>query len=232
MKKKLTDEQVVEIYKEVANGSSQSDVAKKFGVGSSIVGAIVTGKARKHLWLKPIFSVKPSYLNRGLSLPERIANGVKENTETGCLEWQRYRGKDGYGVIAATGWKPATDLTHRVAWRLKNGQIPKGQCILHKCDNPSCCNTDHLFLGSHAENMRDMKIKQRAEKGSEKHTSKLTEQKVLEIVSALKAGEMIKSLAARYGVSTKAISSIKSGETWHHLTGIIYNPKKRKATND
>ena len=59
---------------------------------------------------------------------------------------------NGYGCFAYKGrnWR-----AHRVAWILVYGYIPDGLCVLHRCDNPACCNTEHLFTGTQADNMRD-----------------------------------------------------------------------------
>lgn len=80
-----------------------------------------------------------------------------------CWEWQGTRLPSGYGRIGIAGkGQGVTDLTHRVAYRIANGEIPPGMEVCHTCDNPPCCNPDHLFLGTHADNMRDMSAKGRA----------------------------------------------------------------------
>ncbi|KKL18199.1 hypothetical protein LCGC14_2477890 [marine sediment metagenome] len=79
----------------------------------------------------------------------------------GCLEWQGFRDKDGYGQISKGKEGAGLLKTHRVAWEETYGPIPDGMSVLHKCDNPPCCNEEHLFLGTHDENMADMKAKGR-----------------------------------------------------------------------
>jgi hypothetical protein len=75
-----------------------------------------------------------------------------------CIEWQKARSKDGYGVFSKGGRPPkgTTMLAHREAWTKERGPISKGMWVLHKCDNPPCVNIDHLFLGTQKDNNQDM----------------------------------------------------------------------------
>lgn len=75
---------------------------------------------------------------------------------TGCLIWQRSCSR--YGAIR---WKGKPTRAHRVAWELSYGEIPPGMMVLHQCDTPACGNPFHLFLGTQADNMADMKTKGR-----------------------------------------------------------------------
>lgn len=69
-----------------------------------------------------------------------------------CDEWQHGTNKDGYGIR----WFNGTCVgAHRVAWMEKVGPIPKGMLVLHKCDNRPCIRISHLYIGTHADNMRD-----------------------------------------------------------------------------
>jgi hypothetical protein len=70
----------------------------------------------------------------------------------GCWEWVRGRTRQGYGKLNRNGKRWAA---HRFIWTFVNGPIPNGIHVLHKCDNPPCINPDHLWLGTHTDNMRD-----------------------------------------------------------------------------
>lgn len=84
-----------------------------------------------------------------------------------CIVYSGRKLKSGYGIVM--GYTPqgkrTSTLAHRIAWKLLKGPIPKGQQVLHRCDNPSCINVDHLFLGTQKDNMADMKAKGRARFG-------------------------------------------------------------------
>ena len=84
----------------------------------------------------------------------------------GCLEWTGSFGRKGYGKML---FNSKSTGTHRVAWELMNGPIPDGLCVLHTCDNPPCCNVDHLFLGTNADNAADRSAKGRSHAQSVTH---------------------------------------------------------------
>lgn len=83
----------------------------------------------------------------------------KVRKSDGCWEWTRATTTHGYGKfsVATAVW----DRAHRVAWKLTNGPIPDGMFVCHHCDNPLCVRPDHLFLGTHGDNMRDASTKGR-----------------------------------------------------------------------
>lgn len=89
-------------------------------------------------------------------LLERIASKTKAASR-GCVEYTGHLNWGGYGKTSFGG----ESLVHRLVWRLLVGAIPKDRCVLHTCDNPSCINIAHLFLGTNADNVRDRVLKGR-----------------------------------------------------------------------
>lgn len=77
---------------------------------------------------------------------------------SGCIEWIAAKYPNGYGCFKIEG---RTQGAHRIAWKLANGEIPKGLLICHRCDNRLCVNVDHLFLGDGKDNMKDCRDKGR-----------------------------------------------------------------------
>ena len=75
-----------------------------------------------------------------------------------CIPWKE--GSKWYGKVTRNGRRIGT---HRAAWEDANGPIPDGMEVLHRCDNPPCINVDHLFIGTHRDNMKDMAAKGRAQ---------------------------------------------------------------------
>lgn len=93
---------------------------------------------------------------REMPLRERLKAIGWDVTPEGCWEWRGGRNEYGYG-IAQWGKEEAGEVrVHRIMYRLHNGDFPDELHVRHKCDNPPCSNPDHLEVGTHADNMRDM----------------------------------------------------------------------------
>ena len=97
-----------------------------------------------------------------LPIYERFNQKFIPEPNTGCWLWIARLNNRGYGVIGRGRRGDGTTAAHRVSWELFCGLIPNGMHVLHKCDNPPCVNPQHLFLGTHGDNMRDAVRKGRA----------------------------------------------------------------------
>jgi len=141
----------------------------------------------------------------------------KFQKSNGCWEWTASKTSLGYGQFNLFGTKKA----HRVAWSIYRGAIPGGMCVLHKCDNPSCVNPDHLFLGTLSDNMQDCFNKGRGKipdlTGTKHHQAKLNDDKVIRIRRLLKYGFTGRSISKLFKVAETTISEIKRGNLWKHV---------------
>lgn len=140
----------------------------------------------------------------------------------GCWEWQGHVTPSGYGsYVMHRRAYPA----HRLAYQYAVEPIPDGLMICHHCDNRKCVRPDHLYAGTHLENMRDMAVRGRAPRvPAEKHArgvqhgmAKLNDEKVYEARLRYVAGEMITELAKVYGVVAFAMRLALLGVTWAHV---------------
>ena len=138
-----------------------------------------------------------------------------------CWTWQAFKLPKGYGQL---GWKRKLELAHRLAFAEANGFIaPDGTLllepsvlVLHQCDNPPCCNPNHLRAGNKRDNALEAKERGllRILKGEDAAHAKLTEAQVLAIRSDPRTH---RAIAAEYGVGKTVIGSIKNRTKWKHL---------------
>jgi HNH endonuclease/CENP-B N-terminal DNA-binding domain len=131
-------------------------------------------------------------------------------TERGCWEWQGVPRGDGYPCTSIGG--RSVSLV-RYSYELFRGPVPERLHVLHTCDNPPCLNPEHLFLGTHRENMEDMVHKGR-------HGGcKLSPEQVEEIIQKVAQGATRPALAREYGVALSTIRNVLKGKTWGWLEG-------------
>ena len=143
-----------------------------------------------------------------------IDSGKAEIQESGCIFWVKAKTTSGYGHLRYEG---KVQQAHRIVLSHQLGRpIKDGLKACHTCHNPACVNENHLYEGTQAENMDDMRKAGRSInlKGDEHGCAKLTSQKVLEIRERLSNGETLVSIAQAYGVSKSTIGNIKTKTNW------------------
>lgn len=153
------------------------------------------------------------------SVADRIERNVVRLPESGCWIYQGSTTPFGYAYMSVRG---RLTTAHRAAYELYKGDIPSGMFVCHSCDVPQCCNPDHLFLGTPADNVRDASKKQRMSrmariKGQQVPFSKLTAEQVVCIRRLGEQGVPRKVLAAEYGVTVPAIGYIIRRQVWKHI---------------
>lgn len=155
-----------------------------------------------------------SWSRKRRPLAERFWEKVEVRGADDCWPWLAATKQGGYGkIIDADG---RFQLTHRVAYRFAFGDIPVGLVVCHRCDNPGCVNPQHLFLGTQAENLRDMRSKHRDNppRGSKHPKTRLDEVLVVRLRADQRSHRRI---AKDYGIGKSTVGMIKAGLTWTHV---------------
>lgn len=150
-----------------------------------------------------------------------------------CWEW-RASAIRGYGTLKVGSKSDGTVRrvgAHKFSWEIANGPVPSGLCVCHKCDNRSCVNPAHLFLGTDAVNLADRDAKGRQARGArhgthtkpesvprgERNGRAILKEWQLPYIEALISGGVGRRDVARaYGVSEDTISDFVRGRTWAH----------------
>lgn len=141
----------------------------------------------------------------------RFHNSYTKNPETGCWDWKLSLSPDGYGRCFFNNVKVRA---HRLSYELHYGSFPRHLLVCHKCDNPSCVNPEHLFLGDVKDNMADKRVKGRSKginKGVLNAMAKLSDDDVYEIRKLLAIGMNQYEIAKIFQVNQSHISRINTG---------------------
>lgn len=148
------------------------------------------------------------------TIQEKLGDKIAFEPTSGCWIWLgtvESRGK--YGQINVDN---KSKKAHRLSYLLHKGD-PAGFSVLHHCDTPLCVNPDHLYLGTHDDNMNDMVIRNRAASGDKCARSKLDSLQVLTIKKCISDGIDKKQIARYFKVEPNTIHAIDSGKTWNHV---------------
>lgn len=148
---KMTAEMITEAVKMIQGGKRNFEIAEELGVDPSQISHIRRGYTGKKAF--PEDRAKHRLLSRSVQVGD-------------CLEWSGSLCGKGYG---ATSFRSKQVTTHRLAYLLFVGAIPPGMFVCHTCDNMKCIRPDHLWLGTHQDNMTDMALKGRGRKPSKSY---------------------------------------------------------------
>jgi hypothetical protein len=161
---------------------------------------------------KNLRCISPNHL---LNRSDYFESLIFKNPENDCWEW-RGEIKGGYGTFNI---KRKPKLVHRIMYERYKGKIPPKINVCHSCDNPSCVNPDHLWLGSQMENVTDMMQKGRGNKarGVEHHNCKITEQEVRDIKKMYNEGIKMTVIHRSLNVPYKTVQHICYGSSWRHV---------------
>jgi hypothetical protein len=151
----------------------------------------------------------------------RIIDGTMPEPNSGCWIWYRAtRGSKGALAGCINLGRPGARLVysaHRYSYEAFKGPIPDGLHVLHKCDVSLCCNPDHLFLGTHVDNMADMVAKGRSAKGARHGRAKLNPKRVRLLRKMLGAGASVAAQPRQLGVTRSTVRRVFEGRTWAHV---------------
>jgi hypothetical protein len=169
----------------------------------------------KKRFCSPSCASKWNNTHRVRPIEDRFWENVDQTPGQGpqgdCWEWTKGRVDQGYGRLSVGDGEVRA---HRLSYEIAFGPIPDGMMVCHHCDNPPCCNPNHLFLGTALDNSDDKVAKRRHLFGMGHHKAKLTDDDVRTIRAD---GRMQIELAAAYGVTQGLIGMIKRREIWAHI---------------
>lgn len=154
-------------------------------------------------------------------LSERF--GEKVNRGPGCWLWTGATMANGYGVIGVPVrvGKHRNALAHRVSWELKNGPVPEGLQVLHRCDVRNCVNPEHLFVGTQKENIADMYAKGRESgcgvRGHRNPSAKFSEKDAALMRYLSDCGVSYQHLTEIFGVTKSTVSRVALRQSWAHV---------------
>jgi len=159
-------------------------------------------------------------LNYSQDIIERfwVKVNIPKDHVTDCWEWQTGKDKDGYGRFSIRHDK--TYRAHRFSYEYYFGTIPNKMLICHTCDNTSCVNPHHLFIGTNTDNLQDMSNKGRSTFGEKSANAVLTDDFVIDILEGVISNKYknIQDIMDNYHVSRPTVHRIFNGESWTHIT--------------
>jgi len=153
------------------------------------------------------------------AIEERFWPKIDQRGPDECWPWKASISPEGYGRFKACSYRDVR--AHRLSYALVNNEDPGDLLVCHSCDNRSCCNPKHLFLGTDQDNADDKMAKGRWKGGDHAGTKNpralLTEADVLEVWRLIGKGWTNTAIGQRFKVHHATISVIRRGKSWKHL---------------
>jgi hypothetical protein len=173
-------------------------------------------------------------LDRFLGKVNKNSGKFCKQKGTECWEWVGARDLAGYGYF---GYDGKCIRAQKAAYLIYVGDFPVGLFALHTCDWPSCVNPDHIFPGTHQDNMADKKIKGRAKgqkKGSGHSLAKLKEEDIHKIFELNKQGQLNTEIAKIFNIDPSNVQLILSRKRWSHISigDKLYSPISTRRFSD
>lgn len=155
------------------------------------------------------------YYQRFKSFEDRFWEKVSVGSDDECWNWKAGLTRGGYGQFSN---KVMSNRAHRIAWHLSCGPIPTELFVLHKCDNPKCVNPNHLYLGSHGDNMNDRSVRNRCnQKGERNAGAKLNDNIVRDIFALREEGHTHKYISDKTNIRRTHVTKILNKQIWSHV---------------
>ncbi len=153
-------------------------------------------------------------------LEDRLWRWIDKREPNDCWPWTGATVRGGYGSIQIGGKGSNGGVAHRALYEIINGPVPDGMVVMHRCDNPPCCNPRHLTIGTYKENTWDMMAKGRRATcwpvGENNGKSKLTAEKVRYIRANVAKG--YRTLSHELELDYTTVRNAAIGKSWKHVT--------------
>lgn len=173
----------------------------------------------RRLFTGPEPSTHKEWLECAGRQSDRLFARIDRRGDHECWPWTGGVDEDGYGKFQITGGRKRqkTVRAHKLVWELANGPVPDGLVIRHSCDNPPCCNPNHLAPGTQSQNRDDCVQRGRQPRGEQHGMARLTADGVRAIRARVASGEPYQAIADDYGIETVTVTAIKMRRIWRHV---------------